>query len=162
MDDNDNPYAPPRSTSLLIASSGPRRLGMRLLLLVASLVGSAVGAVIGTAVGVTTDSDLLAWISAAAFPIIALALAGIRDCQTLVKIGGYALLGWGLCFLMEPTISQSAASHARRIASDPLAGKRIYLVCYVASWILVSVGVAFRPVNAANNAANPSGGAGRS
>jgi hypothetical protein len=83
----------------------------------------------------------------------------IRECRTLVKIGGYALLGWGLCFLMARTISQSAVSHARRIASDVLAGKKMYLVCYVASWILVSVGVAFRPVNAANNAANPSGGA---
>lgn len=121
-------------------------------MLLASLIGSAVGAAIGIVAGVTLDSALLAWISAGAFPIIALGVAGVREYGFLVKIGGYALLGWGLCFVLEPAISQSAASHARRIASDPLAGKGWYIACHVASWILVSVGVAFRAPKAPNQA----------
>jgi len=71
-------------------------------------------------------------------------------------------IAWmGLCFLMEPTISQSAASHARRIASDVLAGRNSTLFCYVASWILVSVGVAFRPRERSEQRGEPRGGAGR-
>ena len=135
---------------------------MRLLLLLVSVVGSAVGAVIGIVAGVMLNSSLLAWISAAAFPIIALVMAGIREYGLLLKIGGYALLGWGLCFALEPAVSQTAATHARRIASDPLAGKGWYIACHFASWILVAVGVAFWSGKAPNKAVNPSGGLGGS
>jgi len=137
------------------------RCHMRLTLLIAGSVGSASGAVIGIVSGVTFDGALLAWISAAAFPMIALVVAGIREYGFLVKVGGYALLGWGLCFLLEPAVSQGATSRALRIASDPLAGKGWYIACCVTSWILVSVGVAFRPLKAPNNGVNPSGGSGR-
>ena len=134
---------------------------MRLILLLVSSVGSASGAVIGIVAGLTLDSALLAWISAAAFPMIALVLAGIREYSFLLKVGGYALLGWVLCFILEPAVSQSAANRALRIASDPLAGKGWYIACYVSSWILASVAVAFRPLTPPNNAVNPSGGSGR-
>jgi hypothetical protein len=125
-------------------------------MLLASLIGSAVGAAIGIVAGVTLDSALLAWIAAGAFPIVALVLAGIREYGFLVKIGGYALLGWGLCFVLEPTISQSAASHALRMSSDPLAGKGWYIACHTVSWILVSVGMAFRTPKAPNQALDQS------
>ena len=117
----------------------------RILLLLVCLVGSAVGAAFGVVAGITMDSALLAWASAAAFPVLGLVLAGVRQRGQLVRIAGYALLGWGLCFLMQPLVSQSATSRAHRIATDPLVGKGWYIPCHITSWILASAGVVFLP-----------------
>ena len=117
----------------------------RLILLVACLLGSAVGGVFGIAAGIGANSALLAWASAAVFPVFALLLAGFRNRSQIAKIAGYALIGWGLCFILAPSTSQSAASRARRIVADPLVGKGWYIPCHVVSWIMASVGVAFAP-----------------
>ena len=117
----------------------------RFLLLLACLLGSAVGAVLGVIAGVTVDSALLAWASAAVYPVLALMLAGIRQRGQLAKIAGYALLGWGLCFVLEPAMQQTAAHRALRIAADPLVGKGWYIPCHITSWVLASVGVTFLP-----------------
>lgn len=129
----------------------------RLLLLLACLLGSAVGAFLGVVAGIATNSVLLAWASAATFPVLALVLAGIRQGRQLTKIAGYALLGWGLCFILEPGVDEGAAHRAIRIAADPLAGKGWYISCHITSWVLASVGVAFMPLQHRTSASSRPG-----
>jgi hypothetical protein len=78
---------------------------MKRRLLFSSSLGSTVGAVVGIAAGIKFDSALAAWISAAAFPVIAIVMTGAPEPRMFLKIGCYALLGWGVCFLLAPVIA---------------------------------------------------------
>jgi hypothetical protein len=111
--------------------------------LIACTCGSLVGAIAGLTAGMALDSALVAWLSAAAGPVIALYFAGLHQRVQLLKIACYALIGWGLCFVLEPATSQTAARRASRIAESALLGKDWYIPCHIAAWIFASAGVVF-------------------
>lgn len=113
--------------------------------MIACMSGSLVGAITGLTAGIALDSALVAWLSAAAGPVIALYLAGLHRRVQLLKIACYALIGWGLCFVLEPATSQTAARRASRIAESALLGKGWYIPCHIAAWIFASAGVVFVP-----------------
>ena len=117
----------------------------RSLLISACLIGSIFGGIVGVMGGIALDSAWVAAFSATVFPVVGLLLARIRDPRLLTKIAAYALIAWGLCFVLGPSITQSRDSHLRRIAADPLAGKGWYIPCHIASGILAVAGVAFLP-----------------
>jgi hypothetical protein len=129
----------------------------RLRLVFACTLGSGVGAVVGVAAGVALNSAWWAWLAAAVFPGLALWLAGFHQRRQLAKIMCYALLGWGLCFVLEPATSQSSTGRARRIAEDTFRGKGWYVPCHVAGWVLASVGVAFAPLGQTRGETNEPG-----
>lgn len=124
-----------------------RLMVKRLTLQVAVLLGSSLACCVGLATGIAFDTAFIAWISAATFPLVCVYVLGLRDGRQLVKLACYAAIGWTLCFVLAPARSESKESRARRIAADPLSGKGWYIHSTVASWIMLSVGIAFVPAH---------------
>ncbi len=112
------------------------------------LIGCVVGALTALLVMLTLDAPILSMLCAALFPAIACSIAGIIDKKQLGKIAFYAVIGWTLAYMLQPTVSQTAASHARRIVSLPLVGHEWQIAASIASTVMALVGVCFVPGNA--------------
>ncbi|MBN1587912.1 MAG: hypothetical protein JW888_00190, partial [Pirellulales bacterium] len=74
-------------------------------------------------------------------------MSGITDKKQLAKIAAYAAVGWALTFVLQPSIAQSASSHARRILALPLVGYDWHIVASLVSTLLALIGAYFVPIN---------------
>lgn len=118
----------------------------RFRLLGACFVGCAVGSLAGLWLMITFDAPMLAAFAAGLLPLAACWLAGLHDSKQLAKIAAYAFVGWMLTFDLQPAVTQSAASHAQRIAGLPLVGREWHVPASIVSTLLALIGVAFCPL----------------
>ena len=112
-------------------------------LLLLTICYCIIGGVVGVYFSIGLGADAPSLIAAAAFPAFGAYLGGIRDRGLLAKIAGYALLGWLLCFALQPEISRSASSTPT--IYDEFSGKLWHLVCFVPSTLLAAVALLFAP-----------------
>ncbi len=122
-------------------------MGERINTMLACLAGCVVATLVGLLVLLKFDAPILAMFSAGLFPAVACWLAGITDKKQIAKIAGYAAFGWMLTFMLQPTVSQSAESHVRRILTLPLLGLDWHIPSSLVSTLLALIGVFFMPEN---------------
>jgi hypothetical protein len=115
----------------------------RLYLLILTFCCCLIGAIVGVYLSIRLDANTPSVVAAAAFPVLGAYIGGIRDRCLLAKIAGYALLGWLLCFILQPQVSR-VVSRSPSI-DDQFGGKLWHLFCFVPSSLLAIVAVLFAP-----------------
>lgn len=116
--------------------------------LIACFAGCVIASLFGLLLMLKFDAPILGMLCAALFPALACRLSGVCDRKQLVKIAFYAGGGWMLMFMLQPVVSQSAASHAERIVALPLMGNDWHIPTSIVSTLLALVGVCFIPAQA--------------
>jgi hypothetical protein len=106
---------------------------------------------VGLILRIQFDVAFFELVSATCFPSLACRIAGITDKKQLAKIAVYAGIGWMITYFLGPAVTQSAASHAQRIAASPLIGNEWHIATSLASALLALVGVYFIPTTTTTN-----------
>jgi hypothetical protein len=115
----------------------------RLYLLLLTICCCIIGCLVGVFLSIRLDMDAPSGVAAAAFPAFGAYLGGVRDRALLAKIAGYALLGWLLCFVLQPQVSRSA--NLSPSIDGEFGGKYWHLFCFIPSTVLAVVALLFAP-----------------